>query len=188
MGHGGRQQTTAILCVVTRRLWKVLQLLLESENEKGQQAVNKVLIDNDDEDGCTPIFLAFNNGMEGRYAARKCIVILFRYGADVHITNASGCPPYYGLTVMKTPRVKKLKRLVDKAPVGEEAIYWSGQEVQDWVGTWNEKYEPQCPVCLCWTDDVPSGGFKTCSRCKSQHYCSQKCQRIHWSLHRSACS
>lgn len=178
------QVTTTLHNVVSRRQWQVLQVLLESE--KGQQAVNKKMIDIDDENGCTPLFLALNGNMEERFASRKCITLLLQYGASVHIPNASGCPPYYGLTVIKTPKVKQLKHLVDNAPAGEESIYWTSSAVDEWVGTWNKSAEPQCPVCLQWTDDV-AAEFKTCSRCKSEHYCSQKCQKINWKEHKRSC-
>lgn len=182
--RNGTEVTTPLHCVVSRRQWQVLQVLLESE--KGQQAVNKKMIDVDFQNGCTPLYLALNGNMVERVATRKCIVLLLQYGASFHIPNASGCPPYYGLTRDTTPIVKKLRRLVDNAPVGDELNYWASPAAQKWVGTWKESAEPQCPVCLSWTDDVPTD-FKACSRCKTQHYCSKRCQKIHWQDHKRSC-
>jgi len=131
---------TTIHAAAERRLWKVLEVLLKSD--KGRAGVNNKMRSTDYQNECTSISLCLEDEkIESKNAtyARRCAALLLQYGADVQIPDAQDRPPYYGLTVVQTPKIQQLLGLVDRAPNPDDTeivfAYWSSAEVQQWIGT-----------------------------------------------------
>ncbi|KAF9931058.1 hypothetical protein FBU30_010887 [Linnemannia zychae] len=83
-----------------------------------------------------------------------------------------------------------------------EAKYFSNNDDSDGSGySFNEiesecdddedyaKYDitPKCAQCLKTADQTKDLVLRICSRCKSAHYCTRKCQKIHWIHHKDFC-
>ncbi|GLT70694.1 hypothetical protein SLA2020_427550 [Shorea laevis] len=66
-------------------------------------------------------------------------------------------------------RKEEVRRLL--AMASQEAVMVEAQSMAEYSGGYLKPY--QCAVCFCPTTT-------RCSRCKSVHYCSGKCQIIHW--------
>ncbi len=39
----------------------------------------------------------------------------------------------------------------------------------------------KCALCMQWTE------CRKCKGCRKKHYCSRKCQKLHWKIHRQMC-
>lgn len=44
---------------------------------------------------------------------------------------------------------------------------------------------PKCGNCG--MDATPEKSLSLCRKCSNQHYCSKKCQKAHWSIHKKLC-
>ena len=54
---------------------------------------------------------------------------------------------------------------------------------------WNSALGHQCGACGLFEekDYEQRGGYKMCSRCRNEYYCSLKCQKAHWKQHKQVC-